>query len=387
MSSRPWAEVEAILAAGDVRGKLSKDDLPTPALVVDLDALDSNIATMAGYLAAQGRAFRPHAKTHKCVEIARRCMAAGAVGACAAKLGEAEVLAAGGITGLLVTTLMVGRHRIERAIRLARKQPDTIFVADNAENVTDLDAAAGAAGITLRIAVELRVSKRTGVAPGEAAVALVEHMLSHRNLQFVGIQAYAGYCSHIVGFAARKSESENAMGQAAETRRMLEKKGIACDWLSGGSTGTYNIDSHIDGVTEIQPGSFLFMDVDYNRIGGKDSGEVYTDFRNSLTVLTTAYSKPAADTVILDAGFKAFSTDKPFPPEARSVPGARYFFNGDEHGRLEIGEAVRSVELGDRLELVVPHCDPNVNLFDSFVVVRGEQVEAVWPVEGRGKVQ
>jgi len=384
---RTWAEVEKILASGNVKGKLLKEDLPTPSLVVDLDALESNISTMTGYLKQQGRAFRPHAKTHKCAEIAHRCLKAGAVGACAAKIGEAEVLADRGVGGLLLTTAMVGRYRIERAVRLAARKPDTIFVVDNAQNTTDLNEAARAAGKKINVAVDLAVAGRTGITPGEPAAGLVEHIVKQPNLKFKGIQAYAGHCAHILGFENRKKGSEEAMGKAVETRRILEKKGIECSWLSGGSTGTYNIDSHIDGITEIQPGSFLFMDIDYNRIGSKDGGEFYGDFKNSLTVLATAYSKPSDDFVILDAGLKAFSTDKPFPPEARALKGTKFSFGGDEHGKLDLRGAAKKVNLGDRVELVIPHCDPSVNLYDKMIAVRGQQVEAIWAVDARGKVQ
>lgn len=384
---RTWMEVEKILSSGNVKGKLAKDELPTPALIVDLDGLEANIAKMAAYLKSQGRGFRPHAKTHKCAEIARRCIEAGAVGSCAAKIGEAEVLAAKGIRGLLLTTAMVGKYRIERAVRLSTKQPETIFSVDNAQNVTDLNDAAKAAGRKVRVAVDLAVSTRTGITPGEPAVGLVEHIAKQSNLEFQGIQAYAGHCAHIIGFANRKKGSEEAMGRAVETRRMIEKKGIACNWLSGGSTGTYNIDSHMDGITEIQPGSFLFMDIDYNRIGGKDTGDFYSDFHNTLTVLATAYSKPSDDFVILDAGLKAFSTDKPFPPEARALAGTKYIFSGDEHGKLDLREAAKKVNLGDRVELVIPHCDPSVNLYDKLIAVRGQQVEAIWAVDARGKLQ
>lgn len=384
MVSRTWAEVEQILTSGDVRGKLSKDDLPTPCLVVDLDGLEANLTKMAGYLRGQGRAFRPHAKSHKCSEIAKMCVAAGAVGACTAKIGEAEVL---DVSGLLITTPMVGRHRVERAVRLAGAKPDTIFVADDLGNLEDLNAAAGMAGVKLRVAVDLNVTNRTGVMPGTAAVEFVEKLVRMGNLEFAGIQAYAGHCAHISGFEARKKGSEEAMGRAVETRWMLEKRGIVCNWLSGGSTGTYNIDSHIDGITELQPGSFLFMDIDYNKIGGKDGNPFYSDFVNTLTVLTTVYSRPSADLAIVDAGFKAMATDKPFPAEARTVPGSLYAFSGDEHGRFFLEHAARKVNLGERLEFVVPHCDPSVNLYDRMFAVRGEQVEAVWRVDARGRVE
>jgi D-serine deaminase-like pyridoxal phosphate-dependent protein len=387
MSSRSWAEVSRILASGDVKGKLAKADLPTPCLVVDLDGLEANLAKMAGYLKAQGRAFRPHAKSHKCAEIARMCVAAGAVGACTAKIGEAEALAALGISGLLITTPMVGRYRVERAVQLAVLRPDTIFVADDAGNLADLNLAAGMAGVRLRVAVDLNVTNRTGVTPGASAVEFVEQIVGMPHLEFVGIQAYAGHCAHIYGFAERKKGSEAAMAPAVETRRLLEAKGIACNWLSGGSTGTYNIDSHTDGITELQPGSFVFMDIDYNKIGGADGNPFYADFANTLTVLTTVYSKPSKDLAVVDAGFKALATDKPFPAEARALPGSLYAFSGDEHGRFFLENSAKKVNLGDRVEFVVPHCDPNVNLYDRMFAVRGEEVVAVWTVDARGRVE
>ena len=387
MTSRSWAEVSQILASGDVKGKLSKHDLPTPCLIVDLDGLEANLLKMASYLRGQGRAFRPHAKSHKCAEIAKMCVAAGAVGACTAKIGEAEALAALGVGGLLITTPMVGRYRVERAVALAAARPDTIFVADDLGNLADLNLAAGVAGVKLRVAVDLNVTNRTGVMPGAAAVSFVEKLVGMPHLEFAGIQAYAGHCAHIYGFAERKKGSEEAMGLAVETRALLSKAGIRCDWLSGGSTGTYNIDSHIDGITELQPGSFLFMDIDYNRIGGADGNAFYSDFVNTLFVLTTVYSKPTADLAIVDAGFKAIATDKPFPAEARAYPGSVFAFSGDEHGRFFLENSVRKVALGDRVEFVVPHCDPSVNLYDRMFGVRGDAVEAVWKVDARGRVE
>jgi D-serine deaminase-like pyridoxal phosphate-dependent protein len=190
----------------------------------------------------------------------------------------------------------------------------------------------------------------------------------------------------VVGFEARKKHSMEVMGRAVETRRLYEEKGIACPLLTGGSTGTYNIDSEIDGITELQPGSFMYMDLDYNRIGGRD-GEVYRDFGNALTVLTTIVSKPSDELAVADGGFKSFATDRPFMPECKTVQGIVYNWGGDEHGRLNIAKASRSVNLGDRLEFIVPHCDPTVNLYDKMFCLRGEEVEAIWPVSARGMSQ
>jgi D-serine deaminase-like pyridoxal phosphate-dependent protein len=381
-----WAEVERILNSGAVNGKLSRDDLPTPALLLDLDAFESNVQRMVGHARATGRALRPHGKTHKCPEIAKRLIKAGAVGCCAAKLSEAEVFAANGVTGLLVTTAVVGKHKIERAVRLARKQPGIIYCFDDLANARDLNDAAKVAGVKLNLAVDLLVGNRTGIRPGEPAVRLVEQIQGLSNLRFAGIQAYAGQASHVVGFQARKARSQEAMSAAVETRRMLEAKGIECRWLTGGSTGTYNIDTEIDGITEIQPGSFIFMDIDYNRIGGQ-SGEFYDDFKNSLTVVTTVVSKPDDKTAIVDGGFKAFSTDRPFPPLAKDIEGVKYSFAGDEHGKLTTEASHLALNVGDRLEFIVPHCDPSVNLYDRLYCLRGDAVEAVWPISARGMAQ
>jgi D-serine deaminase-like pyridoxal phosphate-dependent protein len=376
----------AAAAASAAKAKLTRGELPTPALMLDLDAFNANVEKMAAYLKKQGRAFRPHAKTHKCPEIARRLLKAGAVGACAAKLGEAEVMADGGVTGLLLTSAMIGRNRIERAIRLAKRRPETIFSCDDARNARDLSDAAGAARLKLNLAIDLLVGNRTGIEPGEPAAELARQIAKLPNVKFAGLQAYSGNSSHVIGFEERKRFSRQAMARAVETRSLIEKSGVACPWVSGGSTGTYNIDSEIDGVTEIQPGSFMFMDVDYNRIGGAD-GPVYRDFRNSLTVLATVISKPSKEAAIVDAGLKAFSTDKPFTPETKTPSALTYAWAGDEHGKLTAGKGPVPVELGDRIEFIVPHCDPTVNLYDSIFVMKGDAVEAVWPITARGKSQ
>ena len=323
---------------------------------------------------------------HKCGEIARRCIAAGAVGACAAKISEAEVFAHQGIESILVTTAMVGRYRIERAVKLAARIPDLILVVEDAQNATDLNDAAHAAKLTLSVALDLNVSFRTGVATGAPAIALAEHIDKLPHLALKGLQAYAGHASHVVGFDARIAVNREAMFPAVSTRRALEAKGIPCPWLSGASTGTYNIDSDIDGITDLQPGSYLFMDLDYNRIGGT-SGTVYDDFANSLTVLSTVSSKPNAHSAILDAGIKASASDRPFPPIVKGIPGIAYSFSGDEHGSLALEGEGRAIQLGDRLELVIAHCDPTVNLYDRIFVTSGQQVEAVWTIDARGRIE
>ena len=388
-SERAGARSAAQRAAG--RGRLFRDDIPTPALLLDLDGFEWNIAKMSAFLKERRRGFRPHGKTHKCPEIAKALIRAGAVGSCAAKLSEAEVFAGHGVGGLLVTTAVIGRAKIQRAVALAAKRRDTILSVDDPQNVRDLNEAAGAAGarprVRLNLAIDLLIGGRTGIETGAPALELATLIASLPNVELAGLQAYDGGASHTVGFAERKTRSLETMGRAIETRALIEGRGIECPMVSGGSTGTYNIDSEIEGVTELQPGSFMFMDLDYNRIGGQD-GPVYQDFRNALTVVTTVVSRPQG-TAIVDGGYKAFSTDRPFRPKAKdpALEAVPFSWGGDEHGRLDLSSAPREVKLGDRLEFIVPHCDPSVNLYDSIHCLRGDRVEAVWPIAARGMSQ
>ncbi len=385
--SYSWSEIEKMIERGDVKGRLTRSDLPTPALLLDLDAFESNVAKMAAHVKSRGRALRPHGKTHKCPEIAKRLIQAGAVGACAAKISEAEVFAAAGVRGLLITTAVVGPYKIERAIRLAKLAPDTIFCVDNMQNAKDLDEAARLAKLTLPVAIDLWVGNRTGILPGAPAVALAEGLQGLKHLKLTTIQAYAGHAAHVIGFEARKKVSSDEMGKAVDTLQAIHKKGIACERLTGGSTGTYNIDCEIAGVTELQPGSFMFMDVDYNRIGGSDGHEFYGDFKNSLTVFTTVVSKPSDALAIVDGGLKAFSTDKPFPPRIKDGSAVTFAFGGDEHGKLTVGAGAKALNVGDKAEFVIPHCDPSVNLYDRIFCLRGDNVEAVWRIAARGMAQ
>lgn len=377
------------LAAGEAQkamqaSKLTKHDLATPALLLDLDAFEQNLAKMAAYLKKAGRAFRPHAKTHKCPEVAKAQVRSGAEGICVATLHEAEVMASAGIRGILITSEAVGRPKVTRLMKLAAAHSDVMIVVDNAANARELSEAAAAARLNLNVMLDLEVgSRRTGMVPGPPAVELAQEITRLPRLKFRGIQAYAGHASHVIGFDKRREASTAAMGRAVETRRLLEKAGCEAPLLTGGSTGTYNIDSALDGVTEIQPGSYVFMDVDYRRIGGQD-GEVYVDFAPALTVVTTVISRPYPELAIVDAGFKAFSTDRAFGPECISVRGLKHSWAGDEHSRLDISQAARDVRLGERLEFIIPHCDPTVNLYDRLYAIRGEKVEAVWPIAGRG---
>ena len=361
-----------------------RGDIATPALLLDLDAFESNLTTMAAHLRTRGKAFRPHGKTHKCPEVARALINAGAIGCCAARLGEAEVFADHGIPGLLITTAVIGRDKIARAVALSARTLDTVLCVDDAMNARELDAAARAAGVKVQVAIDLYFG-RTGVPPGEPALALARVIASLDNLTLAGLQSYDGDAAHTTPFEARRIRTNGSMARAIETRALIEGAGIACPLVTGGSTGTYRFDSENPGMTELQPGSFVFMDVDYGRIGGPDGPE-YRDFKNALTVVTTVISTPPGFAIV-DGGYKAFSTDRPFTPRPVDLPGVTYGWAGDEHGRLDLANASREVKLGDRLEFIPPHCDPTVNLYDGIYALRGDRVEGVWPIAARGKSQ
>jgi D-serine deaminase-like pyridoxal phosphate-dependent protein len=374
----------AALAAEVAPAGLTKATIPTPALIVDLAALETNISKMAEYCRQAKCGFRPHAKTHKCPAIAQRQMAAGARGICAATVPEAEALAAAGIRGLLLTSPIVDSGKIGRMVALASSGADVMLSVGSQRQVTLLSEAAEAARIDIPVLVDLDVGdRRTGCLPGEPALELAKQIARTSRLKLQGVQAYAGHASHTVGFEARQKVSREAIGKAVDTKNLLQKAGFDAKILSGGSTGTYNIDSAIDGFTELQVGSYVFMDVDYRRIGGSGGQAVYADFQPSLTVLTTVVNATHADRVSIDAGTKALDTTTTNRPEAKNWPGLAYTKSGDEFGALTNESGGKLPALGERLEFIVPHCDPSVNLYDRLYACRGDKVEAIWPVAAR----
>jgi D-serine deaminase-like pyridoxal phosphate-dependent protein len=226
---------------------------------------------------------------------------------------------------------------------------------------------------------------RTGVPPGEPARGVARTIDRAPHLEFAGLQAYDATASHTRGYDARRARTTATMAQAVATRRLLESDGIACPLVSAGSTGSYRVDAGIDGLTELQPGSFIFMDSDYAAIGGADGGERYADFRHALSVVTTVVSVHG-DEAIVDGGYKAFATDRPFPPQPVRRADLSYAWAGDEHGRIDMRRADRRLAVGDRLEFHPPHCDPTVNLYDVYHVVHGDVLVDIWPVDARGAI-
>lgn len=371
------------MSYGDLIGQPIAE-LPTPALMIDLDIFEKNLATMAGSLRGRKAKLRPHGKAHKSPEIGRIQIASGAIGLCAAKLGEADVFVNGGITDVLVTAEVVGRRKIEKAIALARRAPDLKLVVDDARNAADLSAAAQAARIRVKVAIDLNVGQnRAGLDTPEAAVALGQVISREKGLELVGVQAYAGMNMHVIGFENRRDASMLALDRALATRYALEKAGFDVKLMSVGGTGTYNIDCDVAGVTEIQPGSYIFMDAHYSSIGGQDS-DTFSDFGNALTVLTTVISRPAKGRAITDGGNKALSTDESMPVP-RGLTGVSYRPGGDEYGILTVKNPNRALAVGDKVEFIVGHCDTTVNLHDTFYGVRKGMVEKQWAIAARGR--
>ncbi|TMJ19918.1 MAG: DSD1 family PLP-dependent enzyme [Alphaproteobacteria bacterium] len=358
--------------------------LNTPSVIVDLDLLEANIAKMARLCAESGIALRPHAKTHKSIEIARRQLGAGAIGICCAKLGEAEILAGGGIESILLTSPVVSAEGCRRLAALNRRCPELMVVADCAPNVAMLADAAADSGKPLKVILDLDVGQhRTGIAPGDGAVALAARIAAAPGLGLAGIQGYAGHLMHVHDRREREAATLAVMAALADMRDALEARGLACPIVTGGGTGTFDLDPSAAVLTELQAGSYVFMDAEYEDVW---EGE-RAPFETALFVQTTVISANLPGRATTDAGLKAFATDAGPPRIVRGAPeGARYVFSGDEQGRLEFSEG-GAMEVGAIVTCAVPHCDPTVNLYDHYHIVRGDTVIDIWPVDARGRSQ
>jgi D-serine deaminase-like pyridoxal phosphate-dependent protein len=375
---------EPLIGAADARARLD-----TPALCIDLDALERNIAAMAAHARAAGVALRPHAKTHKSVRIARMQQAAGAIGICCATLGEAEAMARGGIAGVHVTSPLVTEAKLRRLAALnAGPHQGLSVVADDADNIEGLAAAARRSGRTLPVLVDHNAGHhRTGVARPEDAVALARRIADADGLRFAGVQHYSGNVQHIASRAERRQTAlERLEGLRAIVRR-LEAAGLAPGIVTGAGTGTFDLDPEAGVFTELQCGSYVFMDVDYQRalIDGRNA----PPFETALFVSTAVVSRNALRSqgwVTVDGGLKCFATDVAAPEPFRGAPaGTSFRFFGDEHGRMVLPDGTALPALGQRVEWVTPHCDPTVNLHDRYHVFRGERLVDIWPIEARGK--
>ena len=357
-------------------------DLDTPVLVLDIDVLKGNIEYMRDVTRAAGIHYRPHTKTHKSSTIAHMQRDAGAVGVCCAKLGEAEVMAANGVDNILITTPVIGENKIGRLIQ-ARNQAGIAVVADHESNIAMLAQMARASGTRLDVLVEIDVGQgRCGVSNPSEALRLAQAIDHDPVLRFGGIQGYQGRLQMIDNIAEREAGNLAAMDRLKSVASLLEQHGVTVPVRTGGGTGTSPFDLDLSALTEIQPGSYVFMDAVYGQIGWPSANR--PPFRQALHILTAVISKPEATRVVVDAGLKAASSDHGAP----TVAGYSFEFAGDEHGVVrgrDNGEV--SLSVGDKLQLVPSHCDTTVNLHDQYIVIQGDSVVDVWPIEARGKTQ
>ncbi|KTE04719.1 DSD1 family PLP-dependent enzyme [Sphingopyxis sp. H115] len=365
----------------------SRADLNTPVLVLDIEALDRNIAAMASLAAGHGVALRPHAKTHKSVDIAHRQLAAGAVGVCCAKIGEAEVLAAGGVTGLLITSPVAAPAAIDRLAKLAKTAVGLMAVVDHPGVARRIDAALAAAGATLDVIIDIDPGiARTGVASAEAAVALARTIAAAPSLAYRGVQFYCGSQQHIEDYAERRAAIVERTAYLQGVIAALAEAGFAPAIVTGSGTGTHRIDLDLGVFTELQAGSYVFMDKQY--LDCDLTGDGAAPFEVSLGVDARVVSANHSGLVTIDAGFKSLSTDGGVAAVRRGGPETAFFaFMGDEHAALIAPDIGKQLEPGDPVSLTVPHCDPTVNLYDSYHVVAGDTLVDIWPVGARGRAR
>ena len=375
------------LHAGLINQQGSRAALNTPVLVLDVEALDRNIATMAGLAAEHGVGLRPHAKTHKSVDIGKRQIAAGAVGLCCAKIGEAEVLADGGIGGLLITSPVAAPAAIVRLAALAGRSAGLMATVDNPLVAASIDRALAAAGTTLDVVIDIDPGiMRTGVASAAAAVALAQGIAELPNLRYRGVQCYCGQQQHIESYDSRRGAIEDRTRYLQTVIAALAEAGFPPEIITGSGTGTHRIDLDLGVFTELQAGSYVFMDQQYLDCDLADGPA--SPFETSLSVDARVVSANHAGLVTIDAGFKSLSTDGGVATLQRGAPAdTKFFFMGDEHAAL-IGDGIgERMQPGDPVSLTVPHCDPTVNLYDTYHVVRGDTLVEMWPVSARGRAR
>lgn len=356
-------------------------EIDTPALILDLDAFERNLDRMTGAIREHNVRLRPHAKSHKCPEIALRQIARGAVGICCQKVSEAAVFVQAGVTDILITNQVVGAAKIRRVMELAEVAKIGVLV-DHPLQVEALATAARTDGIILDVYIEVDVgSHRCGVSSGEEAVQLAELIGACAPLRFAGLHCYHGSAQHLRDPAMRAAAIASAAELARSIKQDIEAKGLAVDIVTGAGTGTFRHERDSMIYNELQPGSYIFMDRDYgeNRLGTDD-----IEFEQALFVKTTVMSRPTADRAVVDAGLKASSIDSGMP-SVWQRNDLHYLKPSDEHGVLAT-DNVKSISLGDQLMLVPGHCDPTVNLYDTLICVRGTTVEALWPIAARGAV-
>ena len=378
-------EVQALYIDGEMQGDVSKWELDTPSLCVDLDLLEANIEKMQTTMSANGIASRPHAKTHKTPIIAQMQLNTGSIGICTAKVSEAEAMFQNGIDKILMTTTNVTPTKIRRAMNLRKICDEFIQATDSAENARLLSEAAVAMNISADVVVDVDPGgHRTGITAGQPALELGQLIDQLPGLNLRGLLCYDGGSQHVKGFEQRKIQTLGRLVAATETYDLFNHGGLNTEIFSGGGTGTYNIDHETKGLTDVQVGSYVFMDSQYIDIGGESDADVYSDFQPSLTILSTVLNDQYEGRATTDAGAKACTINRPWA-RIKGETGLSYSSGSDEFGTIRYEEnASRTYKVGDKVELIVSHCDPVVNLYNHMYAVRNDRVEAVWQIAARG---
>ena len=366
----------------------NKYDLDTPCLTIDINALIENLTIMQEFGQKHKINIRPHCKTHKCSRLAKMQIEYGAIGVCAAKVSEAEVLINNGIDNVLITSPVITLNKLRRLQLCLEKSPTTLVVVDNEHNVRDLNSLGELIKTRVSVLIDLNSGiGRTGI-ENKQALTFAKIISSYPWLNLVGIQCYAGNLQHVHSYQERKNRSLKVMKAASKVLRQLNQYGFNCSILTGTGTGTYDIDMQGTSVTEIQPGSYTVMDVEYHEIESAHDNK-FTNFMNSMTLLTSVISSNKERHVTVDAGTKGIYVDAHHKPKIINFDGLHYDWNGfgDEHGKVTAEPGYKLPTNADVIELIVPHCDPTINLYDYFYIIEQDRVVDIWEIDLRGKSQ
>jgi len=354
---------------------IMREEIDTPAVLVDLDLMEKNLSVMADFLSGKKAKVRAHTKCHRTPAIARRQIEAGAKGICCQKVGEAEAMVDGGVKDIMVTNQIVTLRKIDRLVEMAKNASVSVPV-DNPKNADDLSKAAVKEEIELNVLVDIDLgSQRCGVEPGEQALKLARHVNSLPGLRVMGLMGFEGHLSWMEPRDQRRRECERLEGILADTKRLIEKSGITIEEISAGTTGTYDVTGKSSEVTEVQAGTYLLMDSFYH--------QHVPEFDCALSVLSTVVSVPSGNRIVTDAGLMSVSNTYG-DPVVKGEVGLRFRELHAENTILEV-EKGSKFEVGDKVELIPSYLDGTVNLFERLHAIRREKVEAVWSISGRGR--
>ena len=363
------------------------NQLDTPALIVDLDVVEKNLSSMQSRINQLGMKLRPHTKAHKTPELALQQIAHGAEGVCTSKLGEAEIMAAGGVTDILITTPIANPMKYQRLIDLHLRHPEGKFsqVIDHADHVIAIGSLAAQAGISVDLLIEVESGQqRCGVAVGNDLTKLIQLILQTPGVNYRGIQAYSGHLQQVKGYENRNAQARDAVVNLFHfIEETLRPMGLAPEVVSGGGTGTFEAYQGL-GFTEMQAGSYIFMDASYRRIGDEVNDTTNKQFLPALKVWTTVISHPTPQRAVVDAGMKSLSIDLGMP-EVEAFPEVKYQTGGDEHGILNLPDNPQALSIGQQLMIIPSHCDTTLNNFDTLYGMRNGDIVETWKIAGRGR--